>query len=143
MMLPELEITPDLKALSIHGPWAWAIMAGHKRVENRSWATSLRGCLAIHAGRSSASDDRAIALFRKLGIEFPDTFERGAILGTVEVVDILPQKEYLKAYGADRVNRAMAFGSLCWVLANPRPCRPIECNGALSLWNVAEAVKNL
>lgn len=143
MKLPELEITPYLKALSIHGPWAWAIMAGHKRVENRSWSTSLRGRLAIHAGRSRASDDRAITLFRLLGIDFPDEFVRGAILGTVEVVDLLPQEDYLAAYGNDRVNRAMAFGPLCWVLQNPRPCRPIPCNGALSLWNVADAVKNL
>ena len=38
-------------ALTIHQPWAWAIMAGIKRVENRTWRTSHRGPLVIHAGK--------------------------------------------------------------------------------------------
>lgn len=138
----KLDITPDLKALTIHAPWVWAILAGHKRVENRSWTTTYRGRLAIHAGRSRASDPRATALFHELGILFPDDFERGAILGTVELAEILPQAEYLAKYGADPVNRAMAFGPLCWVLKNPVPCVPIPCGGALSLWNVRETLQS-
>lgn len=26
-----------MKSLTVKQPWAWAIVAGHKRVENRSW----------------------------------------------------------------------------------------------------------
>jgi hypothetical protein len=37
-----------MKALSIQQPWAWAIIAGHKDVENRSWYTHHRGSLLIH-----------------------------------------------------------------------------------------------
>lgn len=137
----DLTITPELKALSIHSPWAWAILAGHKRVENRSWATAYRGRLAIHAGRSRASDERAAALFRSLGIDCPDEYPRGVILGTVELADILPRAEYLAKFGGCPKNRAMAFGPLCWVLENPRLCEPIPCGGALSLWSVAEALQ--
>ena len=39
-----------MKALTIKQPWAWAIAAGGKDIENRSWATGCGGPLAIHAG---------------------------------------------------------------------------------------------
>ena len=39
-----------MKALSIQQPWAWMILYGTKRVENRTWATSFRGPFLIHAG---------------------------------------------------------------------------------------------
>lgn len=40
-----------MKALSLHQPWASAIALGLKHLETRSWATSYRGPLAIHAAR--------------------------------------------------------------------------------------------
>ena len=36
-------------AISVHQPWAWAIVAGHKIIENRTWAVRHRGPIAIHA----------------------------------------------------------------------------------------------
>jgi hypothetical protein len=39
-------------ALSVRNPWAWAILAGLKRVENRSWPTNHRGLLVIHIART-------------------------------------------------------------------------------------------
>jgi len=113
-------------------------MAGYKRMENRSWATPYRGRLAIHAGRSKASDGRAIGIFQQLGIEYPEDFPRGVIVGTVDVAEIVDQEEYLARYGKNPADRLMAFGPLCWILKNPRPCRPIPCAGALSLWNAAK-----
>ena len=44
-----------MKAISIHQPYAWAIVSGVKRFENRSWATAHRGRVAVHAGASRAS----------------------------------------------------------------------------------------
>ena len=38
-----------MKVLSVRQPWAWAIARGWKQIENRSWNTSFRGLLAIHA----------------------------------------------------------------------------------------------
>ncbi|MBL8866467.1 MAG: ASCH domain-containing protein, partial [Planctomycetia bacterium] len=45
-------------ALSIHQPWAHAILHFGKSVENRTWSTSYRGPLLIHAAKSRASYDR-------------------------------------------------------------------------------------
>ena len=39
-----------LRALTIRQPWAWAIAAGFKKVENRGWLPSYRGLVAIHSG---------------------------------------------------------------------------------------------
>lgn len=41
-----------MKALSIQQPWAYCITHGTKRVENRSWYTSYRGPLLIHAAKT-------------------------------------------------------------------------------------------
>ena len=41
-----------MRVISIQQPWAWAIVHGPKRVENRTWGTPYRGPLLIHAGRS-------------------------------------------------------------------------------------------
>ena len=45
-----------MKALTIRQPWAWAIIFDGKDVENRSWNTSYRGDLAIHAGVAYRAD---------------------------------------------------------------------------------------
>lgn len=43
-----------MKALSVRQPWAWLIVTGTKNIENRTWPTSLRGRIYIHAGRKPA-----------------------------------------------------------------------------------------
>lgn len=40
-----------MRAISLWQPWATAIAVGSKRVETRSWSTSYRGPLAIHAAK--------------------------------------------------------------------------------------------
>lgn len=40
-----------MKAISLHQPWASAVACGSKLIETRSWKTSYRGPLAIHAAK--------------------------------------------------------------------------------------------
>lgn len=49
-------------ALSIRQPWAWLIVHGHKDVENRSWATEVRGRFLVHAGKTLTKREYAEAL---------------------------------------------------------------------------------
>ncbi len=134
--LKKLIIADTLKAITIHGPWCWAIINGYKRVENRKWITPHRGLLAIQAGRSTESDARAGQSFAKLGLTIPDHFERGAIVGTVKLTEILSLDEYLEKYGDDPMNREFALGPYCWVFEDPQPCVPVPCPGNFQLWNV-------
>jgi hypothetical protein len=108
-----------MRALSIRQPWAWAIIAGHKDIENRSWQTSYRGPLLIHAGKQVIADDYEDML--RFGRE--DNFlvpplsgmPTGGIIGEVELVDIVMAR-------SKRARQNPWFdGPYGWVLANPKP----------------------
>jgi hypothetical protein len=78
----------SLRALSIRQPWADLILWGVKDVENRTWGTSFRGTLLIHAG-TKVEWEAVARLRRRLGIVLPAEYRpaTGAVLGTVELVD--------------------------------------------------------
>lgn len=92
-----------MKVLSIRQPWASLIIKGFKDVENRSWKTSIRGKIAIHASSTKSGDDLFLAnlaitkirnsLFYDARKWLTDTIgefdklPRGVILGTVEITD--------------------------------------------------------
>lgn len=44
-----------MKALTLRQPWASLVAVGTKWIETRSWSTSYRGRLAVHAGRAEPS----------------------------------------------------------------------------------------
>ena len=58
----------SLPVLSVRQPWASYLVSGLKTVELRSWVTSYRGWLWIHAGKRP--DDEAMKLLRLQGEEF-------------------------------------------------------------------------
>jgi ASCH domain len=60
-----------MKALSVRQPWAWLIIAGHKDVENRSWTTTYRGPLLIHAARRP--DDVMADIENRYGVSIDRT----------------------------------------------------------------------
>lgn len=95
-----------MKILSIKQPWAWLIINGGKDIENRKWKTNFRGRFLVH---SSKSDDRdAMRWFvEKYN---PDDLIRGAIIGSVELVDVV-----------DRSSSPWFQGPFGFVLKDPRP----------------------
>ncbi|QDF16237.1 ASC-1 transcription coactivator [Gordonia phage Malachai] len=139
-----------MKALTVQQPWAWAIVHGGKLIENRTANWSYRGPLAIHAGlrwsdRGSQSDLVHGAWHKQhpphgiVGGRLPEwQFEKGAIIGLVDLVDVHPdggcgrpwgESAYEEAGG--RTRRAVTH----LVLENPRPlAEPLVCAGALGLW---------
>ena len=131
---------PD-KALTLHAPWAWAIVNGIKMVENRDWATTYRGTIFVHASRSFESDVAARDLFARMQVTPPKEFVRFAILGTVDLVDILPREEYLRKFADLPFVNELAIGPWCWVLANPRICEPVPHPGNFQLWPVKLPLK--
>src|ERR1700694_5231007 len=79
-----------MKVIVIRQPWAWLIVHGYKDIENRSWATRYRGTLLIQrsATRPSKSKLEEIRLLlRRRGVELPEEFERGGIVGQVQLED--------------------------------------------------------
>jgi hypothetical protein len=106
------------KAITIKQPYASLIMAGIKPVENRTWNTSYRGTLLIHAGKGVVRD--AMDAHGDLVGDYP----AGAIIGTVELVDVV----------TDSASPWAMEGHYHWILASPRPCTPVPADGKLSLW---------
>jgi len=128
-----------VKAITIDPVWAWAIVYGHKRVENRTWHTRHRGRLAIHASaessRSRRADAEAREILASIGVTVPDEVPTGAIVGTVKVVDsirLTPQG----AFGfASLQVEPLATGPVCWLFENPKRLRkPIPAKGSQGLW---------
>jgi ASCH domain len=100
-------------AITVRQPWASMIITGVKTTEYRSWRTSHRGLLYIHAGL--AYDDST-----------PDwdgpPLIYGAILGHVELVRVTGRP-----------------GDFRWHLADPVALAgPVRCSGRLGLWRWSE-----
>lgn len=112
-----------MKALTITQPYAEIIARGEKPIENRTWPTSYRGPLAIHAGQSRDwlnPDD-----LTQYDIVF------GAIVATATLVDCV-RLAHLPDHLKDHEH---ANGPWCWLLADiVRLTPPVPCRGAQGLW---------
>jgi len=140
-----------MKCLSVRQPWAWAIIHGGKDVENRNWYTKFRGTLAIHAGKSF---DIPMDMFSQMGHghfgqpylslalgyskeydSIGDDDPRGAIIGTVEVYDCIPD------IYCDSPWKAEGDDFYCWLLRDPRALTdPIPMRGRLGLFDVPDGL---
>ena len=105
-------------ALSVRQPWAWAIVAGYKDIENRTWSTPYRGPLLIQATRRI--DHVGVKQLERLKIDIPDELAFGAIIGSVDLVDVI----------RDPSSPWAMRGYWHWVLRRPREyVRPIPQRG--------------
>ena len=105
-----------MRAITIHEPYATAIVTGVKRYETRPRRTNIRGLVAIHAGLKRTSLD-----FSKANIYLkPEYLAYGAVVGFAEIADCVPVEE-IRGNLSD-VELAMGDyspGRFAWVLKNP------------------------
>ncbi|QEL13621.1 ASCH domain-containing protein [Limnoglobus roseus] len=85
-------LPPTLSALSVRQPWAGLIIAGVKRIEVRSWLTTHRGPLLIHAAK--IRDERPEVERWVTPALRPICAISGGVIGLVELIDCL---EYRRA----------------------------------------------
>lgn len=127
-----------MKALSVRQPRAEQIVRGLKTMDVRSWRVNYRGPLAIHA--SGAKRPERV---RVLGFD-PDEMVYGAILGVVELIEIVPlDEETYEAARAEHLSDAPFPGVPCfgWRFVDPRPLpRPLPMRGTMNLFNVSDEV---
>jgi len=134
-----------MKAITLWQPWASLIVQGDKLIETRGYNTNVRGRVAIHAARSDHSGIllhipmRELLFFQEAGVTGAKEPPRGAIVGTVEIVDSLPI-EKLKGTKYD-TPKERAFGDWSpgrfgWILRNPVLFeKPVPARGAQGFWN--------
>jgi hypothetical protein len=118
-------------ALAVRQPWAWAIIHAGKDIENRSPKAvsfmTYRGRIAILASKTMTREEyRSAALFMKnIGVECPPAADlvRGAVIGTVEVVDMVRE-----------CSSPWWIGPRGLVLKGAEPCAPIPAGGLLGFF---------
>ena len=126
-------------ALSIRQPWAWAIIHAGKNIENRTWATSFRGPVCIHAGKGMTKGEFSefVELARAMNrsgnwpnnawVPFPNELPRGGIVGVAEITGCV-----------NRSGSPWFFGPWGFTLTNVRPVDFIPCKGALGFFGWRE-----
>jgi hypothetical protein len=138
-----------MKALSVMQPWATLIALGAKRIETRSWSTSYRGPLAIHAS-SRMSREAALSLrtppirealaaggyHQGIGpASNPCGLPLGAVIAVVTLVDV--QRITLQHVPAEPERSLGDYtpGRCAWFIHDVRRLpEPVEAKGALGLW---------
>lgn len=156
-----------LRALTLTQPWASLVAIGAKSIETRSWGTSYRGPLAIHASKRFPVEDRDLfqeepfwSALRRPDPRYPGSprFEDWYSLpiGAIVAVANLHRVERIHVNGDGRSGLArseilvgepeLSFGDYLpgrfgWVLSNVHPLpEPVPCRGALGLWRVPDPV---
>jgi hypothetical protein len=124
-----------MKALSFRQPWAELILQGRKTIDLRTWPTHYRGRIAIHA--SKAVEEDVCAAY---GLDAA-SLVRGALVGTVEVVEMVPLDDQSWEALRDQHLKSGPFPGdlLGWHLADPqRLPQPIPMRGRLGLFNIPD-----
>ena len=114
------------KALSIMQPWAHLVVAGVKRIENRTWTTDYRGLVLIHASSTYAREARRD--LRRMNVSVPDILPRGCLIGFAELVDVVCES-----------SDPFFTGPFGFVLRNAQALRrPVPMAGRLRLFEIGQ-----
>lgn len=127
-----VEIAAAWRAVSVRQRWADLIVRGVKPIENRTWATTWRGALAIHASQSRADLEASGWKLDRALVDDAD-LAFGAFVGAATLIGCSRRE------GLSPTLRRNLFaeGPICWVLAAPvKFPRPIPWPGKLGLWTV-------
>lgn len=128
--------------LSIRQPWVWGIFFAGKEVENRDWATKVRGRVLVHASAGMTRDEWHRFLDTAHTISYQRPFQsglalpafknlpRGCLFGGVTITDCVEEHE-----------SPWFFGRYGFVLADPKPLpAPIPYKGKLGFFRVPASV---
>jgi activating signal cointegrator 1 len=151
-----------MKAITLTQPWATLVAIGAKRIETRSWSTSYRGKIAIHAAKGFPSEAKGFCeaqlVCRAMGWpECPNPLTQewlddnarrikslplGRVLATASIVNCI-RTELILDYVRPMTVQEEAFGNyergrFGFLLDNIVPLAvPIPAKGALGLWEWA------
>lgn len=132
-----------MKVLSLTEPCATLIKEKKKLVETRSWKTSYRGELYIHASSTKIPREwKENKQFMELVKDNPLNF--GNIICKCNLVDCVKMtKEYVESMKKNNYQEYICGkyeeGRYAWILENIEPLdNPIKAKGHLSIWNYDE-----
>ena len=128
-----------MKVLSIIEPWATLIASKQKYIETRSWKTSYRGELYIHASKKliNKKDEKIQELLKLLPTQ---EMNYGKIICKCELVDCIYMDEKfineIKQNNQEQICGYYKIGRFAWILEKMELIQPkIEAKGKLNIWN--------
>ena len=139
-----------MKALSLTQPWATLVAIGAKRYETRSWFTSYRGQIAIHASKGFpawAKETLREEPFRSVlyaNGAAAAWLPLGHVIAICDVTACIPTNARASRQSLANIGlteQEFAFGDYsegryAWRLENVRRLpEPIPAKGALGLWD--------
>lgn len=142
-----------MKCLSLWQPWASLITNGHKQIETRSWSTSFRGPLAIHAAKTWNQDLAGLCecwpFTDVLPPGDPADLPKGCVIAVAELYDCKRVDQKLMDYCRRRTHEADLSNTPCeyhygdfsegrwlWFLRGVRPIEPVYVRGHQGLFDV-------
>lgn len=140
-----------MNAISLWQPWASLVVAGIKHWETRSWDTTYRGLLAIHATKTvpprvkrlideERTEEAATLkrLMNGMGYQKVDDMPMGAILGIVVIKETVPAEKVIPVLVWHRHLGDFSHGRFAWRLASlVKFDTPFPARGRQGLWEWA------
>ena len=129
-----------MKVLSLTEPYATLIKNGIKTIETRSWKTSYRGKLYIHA--SSTKIPKEYKENKKImSLVDLNELNYGNIICSCELVDCIEMTEEfieeIKKNKNEYITGIYAIGRYAWILKNIQVLdKPIKAKGHLGIWSL-------
>lgn len=127
-----------MKVLSIQEPYATLIKDGYKKIETRSWKTTYRGELLIHASKGKTflktiTNPEVLSLINEKDLNYGQIICKATLVDCIEMTsDYIEEirnnhQEYiLGIYEEERY---------AWVLDNIIPLdKPLSAKGKLGIW---------
>ena len=128
-----------MKVISIKEPFATCIVKKHKIIETRSWKTSYRGVIYIHASKTIMKDKVSENALKYINIEDCHSSE---IIGKANLVDcILMTKEFINEIKKNNKEYSLGIyeeGRFAWILEDIEEIEPIPAKGKLNIWEYKE-----
>ena len=127
-----------MKALSLYQPHATAMAMGIKKVETRSWYTSYRGDLLIHAAKRFPEEYKQFAECEVALGRIPWHLPFGQLVAIVTVIDVRKTEELQYDISAlERLYGDYSFGRFGFVTDNLRTFKePIPYRGHQGFFEV-------
>lgn len=136
-----------MRALSLWQPWASLIGHG-KQFETRSWSTSYRGPIAIHAAKFFPKEHQRFCLIEPFctclirGGYDPTNLPLGYFVAIAELTKVQfteeVKPELLRADLAELTFGDYSDGRFAWTFENVRCIAPLPAKGVMGLWHLDE-----
>lgn len=133
----------SMKVLSLTEPYATLIKDGKKKVETRSWKTSYRGELYIHASSTKIHKETKENI-ELMNLLKDNDMNHGNIICKCNLIDCVRMttdcvEDMRKNNYQEYICGEYSEGRYAWILENIEILdKPISAKGHLSIWNYSE-----